>query len=160
MMRSFVSDPARFLSKALLALDLFLWFCRLPVMLRSHSIPRLLQGLARGPRYKGKTSTELKDVVAIMGRICELRLFRSRFFPKRCLSQSLALYRTLGRMGYPVEIHFGALKNGGGLYGHSWVTLNGKTVFDTADSELFTVIYTYPPERSDSFSVASAWTDR
>ena len=103
---------------------------------------------------------EPKDVEAIVTGVCELRLFHSRYFPKRCFRQSLALYRTLSRIGYPAEIHFGAFKEGEGLYGHSWVTLEGKTVADTADSALFKVLYTYPPERSDSLSVAPAATNR
>ena len=155
MMLSFVSHTVRFLSKAFLALALFLWLCWLPVMLQIQSISRLLQGLARGTPYKRKISMPLNNVVAIVTRTCELRLFRSRFFPKRCLLQSLALYRVLSRMGCPVEIHFGALKNGENLYGHSWVTLGGKAVADTADSELFKVLYTYPP-RSDWLSDVSA----
>ena len=154
MMHSFVSDPARFLSKALLALELFLWLCCLPVLLHLRSISRLLQGLAYGAQHKTTLSMQPKDVVAIVTRMSELRLFRSRFFPKRCLRQSLALYRTLCRMGYPVEIHFGAVKNGEDLRGHSWVTLEGASVADTANSELFRVVYTYPPKCSDSLSVA------
>jgi hypothetical protein len=55
-----------------------------------------------------------------------------------------------------VEIHFGAVKDGETLQGHSWVTIQGEPVADTARSELFKVVYTYPPERSDSLVSASA----
>ena len=47
-------------------------------------------------------------------------------------------------MGYPVEIHFGALKEGEDLYGHSWVTMDGEPLADTARSEVFKVVYSYP----------------
>ena len=51
-------------------------------------------------------------------------------------------------MGYPVEIHFGALKDGEDLYGHSWVTMHGEPVADTARSGIFKVVYSYPSARS------------
>ena len=47
-------------------------------------------------------------------------------------------------MGYPVEIHFGALKDGEDLYGHSWVTMHGEPLADTARSGVFKVVYSYP----------------
>ena len=31
-------------------------------------------------------------------------------------------------MGYPVQIHFGVMKDETGFQGHSWVTLEGKAV--------------------------------
>ena len=141
---SFARDPILFLAKALLALDLVLWLCWLPVMLRVHTIPMLLNRLARSEKHIRRTPMGLRDVVGIVTRICNLRPFRSRFFPKVCLRQSLTLYRTLSQMGYPVEIHFGALKDGEDLYGHSWVTMHGEPLADTARSGVFKVVYSYP----------------
>jgi hypothetical protein len=149
---SFVHDPIHFLSKAMLALDLVLWLCWLPMMLCIHGIFMLLQRLDRSTQLKKKTPMDLKDVVAVVTRICEQKLFHARIFPQRCLRQSLALYRTLSQMGYPVKIHFGALKDGEDLYGHSWVTMHGEPVADTARSEIFKVVYSYPPERVVSSS--------
>jgi len=123
---SLVRDPILFLAKALLALDLVLWLCCLPVILRAHTIPTLLKRLARSEKHIRRTPLGLRDVVGIVTRVCNLRPFRSRFFPKVCLRQSLMIYRTLNKMGYPVEIHFGALKDGEDLYGHSWVTITGR----------------------------------
>jgi Transglutaminase-like superfamily len=135
--------PEHFLPKVVLASDLVLWLFWLPVMLRLHNIPTLLKHLA--PRdHKGKSSIELHEAVEIVTRICNLRPFRSRIFPKHCLRQSLALYRTLSQMGYPVAIHFGALKDGEDLHGHSWVTMNGEPVADRARSGIFKVVYSYP----------------
>jgi hypothetical protein len=142
-MINLVRHPIRFLSKAMLALDIVLWLLWLLVMLRIHSIPMLLKGLARKNR-RGETSIRLSDVIGIVTRISSFRLFRSRFFPKLCLRQSLALYRTLTQMGYPMKIHFGARKDGEDLHGHSWVTLNGEPVADTAPNEIFKVLYSYP----------------
>jgi Transglutaminase-like superfamily len=137
-------DPSQFLAKALLALEIVVWLFWLPVMLRMYSIPMLLKRLARSEKVIRNTPIESRDVVGIVTRICSLRAFRSRIFPQRCLRQSLALYRTLSQMGYPVEVHFGALKSGEDLQGHSWVTLHGEPVADTVRSGIFKVVYSYP----------------
>src|SRR5262249_22469373 len=140
-MSTFVGGPIGFLSKALLALDLILWLLCLPIMLRLQTIPTLLERLTGSEKQKKKASMEVKEAVRVVTRVSNLRPFRSRFFPKRCLRQSLALYRTLCRMGYPVEIHFGAFKEGEDLCGHSWVTTHGDLVADTARNEIFKVVY-------------------
>jgi Transglutaminase-like superfamily len=140
----FTPDPTSLLSRAALALDLVLWLCWLPVMLRVHTIPKLLNRLARREKHITRTAMGLRDVVGVVTRVSNLRPFRSRFFPKVCLRQSLTLYRTLSQMGYPVEIHFGALKDGKDLYGHSWVTMHGEPLADTARSGIFKVVYSYP----------------
>ena len=140
----FAHEPIHSLSKATLAANLVLWLCCLPVMLRIQTIPTLLGRLGGSEKQKKKAPMEVKAAVRVVTRVSNLRPFRSRFFPKRCLRQSLLLYRTLCRMGYPVEIHFGARKDGEDLHGHSWVTLHGKPVADTARNEIFKVLYSYP----------------
>jgi hypothetical protein len=139
---SFVNDPVRFLSKAMLVSDLFLWLFWLPVTLRIHTLPILLKRVARNKRHKSKMP--LKDAVGIVMRICNLRPVRSRIFPKRCLRQSLTLYRTLSQMGYPVEIHFGIHKDGDDLKGHSWVTIQGKPVAERTGMKIFRSVYSQP----------------
>jgi Transglutaminase-like superfamily len=143
-MVNFPRDPIRFLSKALLALDLVLWLFWLPVRLHIHAIPMLLKVLARSEKHTKNTSMDLRDVVDIVMRISNLRLFHSRIFPKLCLRQSLALYRTLSQMGYPIKIHFGVMKDSKNLHGHSWVTLQDEPIADTARNEFFRVVYSYP----------------
>jgi Transglutaminase-like superfamily len=135
--------PFRFLSKAVLTLNLVLWLLRLPVMLRIRTIPLLLKNLGRSENYKRNVLIELQDAVEIVTRICGLSVFRARVFPKLCLRQSLTLYRTLSRMGYPVQIHFGVINDANGFQGHSWVTVEGKAVADTARSEIFKAVYSY-----------------
>ena len=139
-----VPHPIEFLSKAVLALDLVLWLFRLPIVLRTHTLPTLLQRLARSERLK--TKMPLRDAVGIVTRISNLGPFHSRIFPKRCLRQSLTLYRTLSQMGYPVEIHFGIHKDGEVLKGHSWVTIQGKPIAERAAIEIFTSVYSYPQQ--------------
>jgi hypothetical protein len=145
---SIVRYPSCFLSKALLASDLLLWLFWLPVTLRIHTLPILLERVARNKRHKRKMP--LKDTAGIVMRISNLRPFRSRIFPKRCLRQSLTLYRTLSQMGYPVEIHFGIHKDGGHLQGHSWVTIQGRPVAEGSGMETFRSVYSHPsaPYRS------------
>ena len=113
-------------------------------MLRLYTVPILLERLGESKKHIRKTPMELREVIGIATRVCNLRPFRSRFFPKVCLRQSLTLYRTLSQMGYPVEIHFGALKDGEDLCGHSWVTIRGEPLADTARSGIFKVVYSYP----------------
>ena len=138
----------RFLPKALMAVDIVLWLFWLPVMLRLYTVPILLKRLAQTDKHIRKTPLKLKDAVGIVTYVCSLRPFRSRFFPKQCLRQSLALYRTLCQMGYAVEIHFGVMKDSRNFHGHSWVTMQGEPVADTARSDIFKIVYSYPPAGS------------
>lgn len=134
-----------------------LWLCWLPIFLRIHSLPILLQRLKSTQyRHQRNCSMELERAVRIVVRVCYLRLFRLPIFPRPCLRQSLALYRTLIRMGYPVEIKFGVHKDGNDLQAHSWVTLEGKPVADRARKEKFTHLYSYS---SASYHVAINKTD-
>jgi hypothetical protein len=139
---SFVRDPVRFLSKAALAFDLLLWLFWMPFMMRIHTLPILLKRLAHNE--KRKRSMPLNDAVGIVTRLCNLRPFRSRLFPKRCLRQSLTLYHALSQMGYPVEIHFGIHKGEADLQGHSWVTIQGKPVAERTGMEIFRSVYSQP----------------
>ena len=135
----------RFLQKVTLALSVALWLFRLPIVVRIYSIPGLLERLTRTARsHKRQTVLELKEAVPIVTRICHLRLFGARVFPRACLRQSLTLYRVLSRMGYPVEIRFGVRKDGDDLLGHSWVTIEGKTVADGTQTYLFKAVYSHP----------------
>jgi Transglutaminase-like superfamily len=133
-----------FLAKAVLGSDLLLWLFWLPVMLRIHTIPILLERLARSEKRVRKIPLELIETIEIVTWVCNLSMFRSLVFPKLCLRQSLALYRILNQMGYPVEIHFGVRKDDKNLQGHRWVTLHGESVADTAPGRQFKVVYSYP----------------
>ena len=133
----------RFLSKAALALDLFLWLWWLPVMLGIYTVPVLLKRLSGGTKYKSKPVMELEEAIRIVTLVCALKPFRSRIFPKLCLRQSLALYRALTRMGYPVVIHFGVMKDEKSLHAHSWVTIEGNPVADTVRGGLFKAVYSH-----------------
>ena len=107
-------------------------------------MPTLLKRLTARKKQQARPAANLNVAVGIVTRICNLSVFRARFFPKLCLRQSLTLFRALSRMGYPVEIHFGVRKDDKTLSGHSWVTLRGEAVADTAPSVIFKAVYSYP----------------
>lgn len=125
------------------AVRLGVWLCFLPILLSICSLPKLLQHFTAGGRAARKNALQMDRAVAIVVRLCQMRLFRLPIFPRACLRQSLALYHTLTRMGYPVEIHFGVHKDGEELRGHSWVTMQGKPVAETP-TEIFQIVYSYP----------------
>jgi hypothetical protein len=131
-----------FVPKAALALDVFFWLWSLPLLLRIYSVPTLLQQLSAGTRSKHKPISE-REVIGVVARVCNLRPFRSRIFPKQCLRQSLCLCRALIALGYPVQIHFGVRKDGRELTGHCWLTIDGKPVADTSDSSTFKPVYSH-----------------
>jgi hypothetical protein len=137
------------LSELWFALRLGVWLCLLPIFLRFRSLPTLLRCFTL-VRRGSKTSSHLDmdRAVQIAVRLCQIRLFYLPIFPQLCLRQALALYRTLNRMGYSAEIHFGVLKDEKNFHGHSWVTVQGEPVADTARSGVFKVVYSYPSDRS------------
>jgi hypothetical protein len=86
----------------------------------------------------------MDEAVAIVARVCQWRVFRSRPFPGSCLRQSLALFRVLAQMGYPVTIHFGVQTHGPAFLGHSWVTLNGRALAEPWSPRTYATVYSYP----------------
>jgi hypothetical protein len=133
------------LSQFWFAARLGAWLCSLPIIVRSRTLPFLLERIGpAGERPRRSHSLELNRAVQIVARICRMRLFDLPIFPRACLRRALALYYVLTRMGYPVEIHIGVHKDGRDLHGHSWVTLHGKPLGERAPAEIFRTIYSYP----------------
>jgi hypothetical protein len=144
--------------KAWLVLRVAGWLCILPMLLKIYSLPGLLERLSRKGRgnreYTGKTvnlalphrkrNIEMERVVRIVVRVCRLRLFRLAIFPRPCLRQSLALYRMLNSMNYPVEFHLGVSKRTGEVLAHSWVTFEGRPISDNGGNDIFKIVYSYP----------------
>jgi hypothetical protein len=94
-----------------------MWLFSLPILLRLQPLPVILGRFTPGRR---QPHLKMNRAVQIVLRLCGLGIFHFPLFPRACLRQSLALYRVLQRMGYPVEIHFGVRKEGNDLQGHSW----------------------------------------
>ena len=121
-----------------------LWLCWLPIGLRIHSLPVLLQRIKSAQDQQHKRSLiKMERAVQIVLRVCRMRLFDLRIFPLACLRQSLALYHVFTRMGYPVEIKFGVRKEENNLRGHSWVTLGEKPSPYRTQTENFRPLYSY-----------------
>jgi hypothetical protein len=131
------------LARCWLAVRVALWMCALPLWIRLSSLPALLGSLTARKPGKRNAALSLDEIVAVVARVCQWRLFRSRPFPRSCLRQSLALFRVLARMGYPVMIHFGVQTRGPALLGHSWVTLNGRRLAEPESPRPFTTVYSY-----------------
>ncbi len=126
--------------------------CWLPILLRFRTLPELLEQLTqrKGQRRKRIRPT-LDRAVQIIVRVCHLRPFRRPFFPRTCLRQALALYDMLTYLGYAVIIHFGILKMGEELRGHSWVTLDGKPIAENGDpGACHHIVYSYPSSQPGS----------
>jgi Transglutaminase-like superfamily len=144
------------LARLWVAIRVGVWRCGLPIRWRVHSLPRLLHHLTPAPgQAPRRVPLALDQAVRLVRRICRLRCFRGPLFPQACLRQALALYHLLSRLGYPVEIHVGVYQAGEALRGHSWVTVDGKSVAERIPPEALQTIYAFPapassgsPERS------------
>lgn len=139
------------LSDCWLAIQIGVLLCQLPVLLRLYALPTLMHRLTpRDPTAMTATDGERECAVRLVIRVCQLRLFRTRLFPLVCLRQSLTLYYTLTRLGYPVTIHFGVRKGKEELLGHSWVTLEGMPVVEGGGSSPYRIVYSYPSGQPNS----------
>jgi hypothetical protein len=119
--------------------------CLLPILENSHTLPALLGRLAPiRPKKQTADMFAMERAIRLVLRICHRRPFRSALFPKACLRQSLVLYHVLTYLGFPVEFHLGVRKQGEELIAHSWVTMQGEPLADTARSGVFKVVYSYP----------------
>ena len=139
------------LSEYWVAMQVMVLLCRMPVLLRLYALPTLLDRMT-DPNANARPApgAEKRDrAVRVVLQVCQLRLFRSRLFPRTCLRQALALYSTLTSLGYTVSIHFGILREGEELRGHSWVTVKGMPVVERQDSSVYRIVYSYPSDQPD-----------
>jgi Transglutaminase-like superfamily len=134
------------LAKLWLAMRLGAWLALLPIRLHLHTLPELLERLTpRHPRTQRSSPQNREMAVQIAARLCRLRCFRGRFFPRLCIRQSLTLYYVMARLGEPVVLHVGVSKKGDTLQGHSWVTVQGVPMAERVPPEkAFRPIYTFP----------------
>jgi len=64
-----------------------------------------------------------------------------------CLPRSLALFRLARRRGVAARLHCGVRRNGGGLIGHAWLTVDGAPLLPSEETSEWIETYTYPPGR-------------
>jgi hypothetical protein len=141
------ASPAWRPSSVWLAVRLSIWLSTLPVRLRIYGLPALLHRLTPARRRALRRQARGFDqAVRVITWVCQRRVFCLPIFPRPCLRQALALYRTLTRLGHPATIHFGVVKRGDGLHGHSWVTVQGTPIAEDRPTEVFHVVYAYPPD--------------
>ena len=114
----------RFLSKAALALDLFLLLWWLPFILLTLSF-RVDGRPVVGPFPRCRVRGQMHHAISQKP---------GEFLDGLC---------ALTRMGYPVVIHFGVMKDEKSLHGHSWVTIEGNPVADTVRGGLFKAVYSH-----------------
>jgi len=128
-----------------LAAGVGVWLCTLPVRLRIRSLSVVLDG---GRRPIGRTrltsAQEMDRVVRAVRHVCRLRLFASRWFPRLCLREALALHRVLRHMGCPARFHLGVHTRGGRFAAHGWVTVHGKPVVPFSGDDCVRTIYSHP----------------
>jgi transglutaminase superfamily protein len=125
------------------------WLCGLPIRMRVHSLPGLLQRLTPAPRRAPRQDPlNMEQAVRLVRRMCRLRCVRGPLFPQACLRQALTLYHLLSRLSYPVAIHFGVYKVGEALCGQSWVTVDGQPVAERLPPEMLQDIYACPAASS------------
>ena len=139
------------LADSLLAIQVVVLLCQLPVLLRLYALPTLLHRLTPPDSNIMAASDVKRDrAVRVVLRVCQFRLFRTRLFPLACLRQSLTLYYTLTRLGYPVMIHFGVRKGKEELRGHSWVTVKGMPMAEGGESSAYRIVYSYSSDQPGS----------
>lgn len=134
------------------AAQVFVRLCWFPILLRFRTLPELLEQLTQREGQRGRRAVPTLDrAVEIIVRVSHLRPFRGPLFPRTCLRQALTLYDMLTYLGYAVTIHFGILKAGQELRGHSWVTLDGKPVAENGDPRAcHHLVYSYPSNQPGS----------
>ncbi len=66
----------------------------------------------------------------------------SRYVPATCLSRALSAQVLLARRGYPVLLHFGAVKEGERLLAHAWLESAGQVVIGGYTLEPYTPLGT------------------
>jgi hypothetical protein len=128
--------------KLWLALQTAVWLCMVPVLVRTNSLPGLLDRLTIAPSTPSNINRLTTDcIVRVATLVSGLPLFRSWPFPRTCVRESLALAFALSRTGRPFEVHFGVRKEGQTLRGHSWITINRE--HNQRENRVFSTIYTY-----------------
>lgn len=120
-------------------------------------LPRALRGLMPPPdRRGGRAARGARPVPAVefdeiarVVRLTDLVLKRRvAFLRPSCMLRSLVLFRFLREAGVPVRLHFGAAREGDGLKGHSWLTLDGALFAEVTDpTPRFLTVYSFPDDQ-------------
>jgi hypothetical protein len=137
----FSTRKVRPLGEYLCAVRVAFSLCTIAGLMRWCSLPGLCRRAVSRSTKTGQL--DLDRVVAIVARVCRMRVFSASWFPRACMRRSLALYRELTRMGYPATIHFGVRRDGAELVGHSWVTVDGCPVGEARLVQSLAIAYSH-----------------
>jgi hypothetical protein len=113
-----------------LCLRVVAWLLAADVLLRLLP-PGAAHRLMAGRRRRREASwQEIERVRAMVDAWIGVWPFRLR---GRCLRRSLVLYRLLRAQGLDVTVELGVRRAGGRLAGHSWLTWQGRPLFEHLD---------------------------
>ena len=113
--------------------------------LRGESLPEVLKRLDPGALSGKPDSARFEDLVYYVDRWFQLFPYNAK---GNCFPRSLALYWFAKRSGCPVSFHCGVRKDGAGLDGHAWLTLDRQPFHEPGQHwQRFTVTYSFPSEQ-------------
>jgi hypothetical protein len=113
--------------------------------LRWVALPTLMRWLTPRRRSKSRDPDVLeREIRYTNATLCRLP-GRGRL---ACLPRSLALYRLARLRGIEARLHCGVRRQGDGIIGHAWVTVDGAALLATDDDGAeWKETFTYPPKR-------------
>lgn len=121
--------------------------------LGGESLPAVLKRLDPGALSGQRDSARFEDLVYYLDRWLQLFPYNAK---GNCFPRSLALYWFATRSGYAVLFHCGVRRDGVGLDGHAWLTLDRQPFHEPGQLwQRFTVTYSFPsqqPATSDPVS--------
>lgn len=115
---------------AVLCVRVLVWLCVADILLRllpPRAVPRLLAGRRRRAASPWQ---QVEGIRAMVDAWIGVWPFRAQ---GRCLRRSLVLYRLLRASGLDVAVELGVRRAGGRLAGHSWLTWQGRPLFEQLD---------------------------
>ncbi|MDP3091796.1 MAG: lasso peptide biosynthesis B2 protein [Nitrospira sp.] len=118
---------------------------RIRLRLRGENLPAVLKRLAPGALSGTPDSSRFEDLVYYVDRWLQLFPYNAK---GNCFPRSLALYWFATRSGYSVSFHCGVRKDGSGLDGHAWLTLDRQPFHEPGQHwQRFTVTYSFPSDQ-------------
>lgn len=103
-----------------LVLTAWYWFLRVHLLLRTHTLPRVVERLRPAATVGEKPQLNPRRLGRIVGKSLRLRDKQAR-----CLIGSLVLYRMLLEQGTPAELVIGLPADARDHLAHAWIEVDG-----------------------------------
>jgi hypothetical protein len=126
-----------------MAIRVTIQMLRAAALMRFSALPAVLDRLQKSAERASRSPMGSAAIARVVRRICTMRLFRLRVFPRECLLQSLAFFYAFRSAGYEARIHFGVRKTGADLQAHSWVSLPDSPATQPGQAD-FKLIFSFP----------------